>query len=803
MKSTTKQSHWWLTILSLVFLLAGLTACSSSEGGDNSSPEIPINDDDWETIPTSGGTIEKGDISIIFPSGTFSEETKVAVTEAKKGEFGGECEVSAFYQIMLPAKIDRQITVKMKPKEQSENVRFVAFSPGLRKSVGDEINHSLSLDASYSEGEYSVILPATNNDADDESSSLTLGLLKVPEGASESRTRFLEVIQGKVGNIEWYYDIGTWDYLNMSSANKTKWDNMKPRVNEYIADAIKKIHDLGFSISKDRKIPFVLINDTQRPDAYGYFVQSWNYDEWNTIELNMVKLFSGIDETSIKQTIIHELLHYFQSSYDPRSTSKKKVGGEENTLDEAASVWVEQFMNDGKLNGDFVCGFLPEFIKGLENVDDIYPNNHNKTLHPIKWKLRRNEIYDHHGYGMSTLLYYLTSPISEMTAFDIDKTKIIELFNIWKNDKRYAGSTFMTFRQWLRMHDAGGFLDNGDYDQFLIRLLDGKLVQHEKINPEGLYTKTSNITISSLTKKNVDESCLNLGCSIDKVIIGSYKDSEGNKSFKGTQFVVKQLSPDVQTFVFVESYNTKKFELIKGKTVLGDSLVIDGDYLDGLFGGEQKSYMWLVTTNHSGETKPYSASVELKKKDENVEPSVAQFPGNVYRVSVVVRPYWKEESLDEDGKVYRTEEKSGIFDINADTTHPDPNVTPSGKLNFTYSQSSIHVEGEFETATAWARHDTFSFDIVGIKNGFENSKVQNLTMTLHSLTDIPWEHTANANNIPYNPKPPQTGMIQYYGTVSDGVELGNVTKYIGKSYRYTFIENPDNDITVSIYYKRR
>ena len=43
MKSTSKQSRWLVRLLSLVFLLAGLTACSSSEGED-APPLVNVGD---------------------------------------------------------------------------------------------------------------------------------------------------------------------------------------------------------------------------------------------------------------------------------------------------------------------------------------------------------------------------------------------------------------------------------------------------------------------------------------------------------------------------------------------------------------------------------------------------------------------------------------------------------------------------------------------------------------------------------------------------------------------------------------
>lgn len=86
-----KDLRFWLAAMMAVVFILGLTACGSSEGSDDPDkpeipkPETPIADGDWLTIPAAGGTIEKGDITLTFPSGTFSKETKVAVTEVRKG----------------------------------------------------------------------------------------------------------------------------------------------------------------------------------------------------------------------------------------------------------------------------------------------------------------------------------------------------------------------------------------------------------------------------------------------------------------------------------------------------------------------------------------------------------------------------------------------------------------------------------------------------------------------------------------------------------------------------------------------
>ena len=132
MKTMKKQSRMWLHLLCSIIHLAGLTACSSSEGDANGEPKAPkptepISDDDWKTISTDGGTIEKEDITIEFPSGTFTTESKVAVTEMKQGEILGEDEASKFYQIVMPVSAHRPITFSVKCDEQADDIYLITY----------------------------------------------------------------------------------------------------------------------------------------------------------------------------------------------------------------------------------------------------------------------------------------------------------------------------------------------------------------------------------------------------------------------------------------------------------------------------------------------------------------------------------------------------------------------------------------------------------------------------------------------------------------------------------------------------
>ena len=613
MKMRNRNLHQLLTA-ALMLAVIFMVSCSekNEETAEPVKPVVPIDEGDWQSVPAKGGTIEKGNIAITFPSGTFTSDTKVAISEVKKGQMCGDYELSPFYQVSLPAKCACAVTVTVKSDAKSSNPRFMAFTEGLRKSALEESRHGLSLDATAADGGYTVTLPATKNDDDDNNNTVVLGLVDYPdEGSAKSRVN-ANAIEGKVGNIEWYFDYNSWDDLWMSASEKTKRNELKAKINTYIPLAIKQIHDLGFAIKTNRQIPFVFVKDSSHPDAYGFFVQDSRYDEWSTIELNLVKLLDNVDETSLKQTVIHELLHYYQADYDPRGPFKKKVQqGEENILCEAGSVWAESFMDNGRMNGNFLKDYLPLYLISVKDLDAAYA---------AEGAVKKNKfiMYQRHGYGMSTLLYYLTSPISEMDAFDIDKKKIVDIYKKWDKNARQS---FTPLKQWLQEHDTG-FPNTEDFDKYIVSLLSGTLIKHPKINaaelayPEGPHWNKA--TINKDGKHSFDATCYTLGCSSIKLIVGGYTNSKGEKSFAGKELVVKQTKPDLNTYIIAQGTNKDKdllFKEIKGKTMQGDSLVVAGEELDGLFGKGMLTYLHVVTVNHQSSKQASNVTVEIRDQE--------------------------------------------------------------------------------------------------------------------------------------------------------------------------------------------
>ena len=597
MKSTTKQSHWWLTILSLVFLLAGLTACSSTEGSSDENgkpkPEVPVNQDDWQTVPASGGTIEKDDIAIDFPSGTFTEDTEIAISEAQKGKTCGENEVSKFYQITLPVTTNKPFKVKIKCEETGDDIYFVVRSPAFSLSEQEGQYHNYSLEGNYSNGEQTVSIPEADNGSDGETSNLTIGLAHVLRESGGSLTRADHT-------IKWHFDSSSWTMLWTSQAQLDKLAVLKPIIGGYINDALRIIQGLGFKINEDRDIP-ICLETGLKSNIYGTFSQDWRKDKNSTIELNQDKILAmGEDRRDLKTTIIHELMHYFQSEYDRRTPYKKAgTGAEELIIYESGAVWVEQFMIDGKLNANFVQQYIYPFGRSLKDLDAVYADDSQ-----VKGSYR---VYQDHGYAMSTLLSYVT----KQTWADFSNQSIVELHEIWNK----YWSPFTCLDVWFSKHSYG-LLAGCEYDDFILELAQGNIPSDgsSPIDANMLAYNSSGTLKGDGKIDNMSGSCLIYGTDCKKVNLSIPKDID----LSNKQIIIRQENEGVHTYTYIKSTKGNKF--YKTPVTPNSPLTISANDLDQMRNeeGTVKALLFTLSTNiENSSTLPSNVSVEITGEEDN------------------------------------------------------------------------------------------------------------------------------------------------------------------------------------------
>ncbi len=685
-----------LAILAQIAMLSVSCSKDSVDDSDTLLPTTPVADSDWQSVPASGGIIQKDSVAITFPSGSFSKESQVAITEVKGGEMCGSNETSKFYQITMPSTVRKSITVKIKSSKMTNAPAFATFSQGYRKSAGIDILQNLNFDAVYDTDGYTLSIPASDNGDDAGNLAITVGLASSDQSNARTRSTTAE---GKEGNIEWYFDYA-W---KLSSSQKRECKAKVATYNKYIKEAIKQIHDLGFSINTPCKIPFVfdILYKNWRKDTevYGNFIQSSKCNAWNSIELNVNVIFSA-DETTMKQTFIHETLHYFQSHYDPRWAFNKR-GGEDDILAEGASVWAEQFMNNGKMNVSFITNFLPNYLVSFKDLDMAYSKD-DEAKNDKSLQYRRT------GYAMSTLLYYLTTPEChkkmgwDYKSLGIDKTKIVDIFKMWKD---CYGDTYRPLERWLKQYC--GFMDTDQYDSYILCLLTGNLldsVNVEKVGfPEGHESRKENF--SNNDTKYLEGNCYSYGCAVSRFGVFNYTNEKDEKSLKGKSVIIKHQGDELTTYVIAQSKN-KSFKLINGKATNSDDIVISGDDLETLFSQDRTAFLYTVTINRSNTKKAYPFKVSCEIKDvekSNIAKVEIEKMNSLFKMTPVVQGSYAYQG------------------------HNDNNAKGYYSYTVTQAGDAVHVVGTHQDEVGTSKTDVkISFDIVGAAGNFLSMKIQNL-----------------------------------------------------------------------------
>lgn len=677
---------------------------SVSKKGDSG---ITINPEDWHDVPQTGCTIELDDITLTVPENTFSEDTKLSVTKLKKGNYYDEYEASNFYYITVPSKVNQSITVNLAPIEEGAQVQYTALAPFHRKSTNEEVTSGIELECSYDNGACTIMLPTSDNNDDEKDLWIIVGLVKdesSPKGSViRKMTSLTETPAGQVNNVKFHFAMDTWLWLKLSDSEGAKIKNLANTLTPIVEDALTKIHGLGFALDEERNIPICFIREEKKLETYGYFCQGFWSDKSSIVELNLSALEKSDDPNVWGRTCIHELLHYFQANYDKRSSQTKYFGGEEDILNEATAVWVEQFMNGGKLDTKFVGTYINEFIRGFQ----ISENGNSPA---------------NQGYGMSSLLYYLTSPISEMDAFGITKNSIVELFQIWKNNPSYRGHSYTTYNKWLADHSS--YFMTSSYDKFLLALLTGQLFAMDELgkdNMSGLDDRLNQTTFNKdRTYTYPTRTCLTHGCAIN----------QGNvhlrESFEGKEIIIKQEKPDVETYLIVAD-DQLRYECYSQYASQGNPLVIKGEEIDKMLNGSHKTDFYFVTINTYGSKKDFSVTCTVQDAEEEPEPTVPNITG---------------VTVDAEFEVGTNEEEytHGRFNILRSYTAPVVNKTATGYTVTATEEAYGHTQSV--SAEVNTTGGTPVVTQVTIHANYDDYGKLSVTLTNMACTDLSdfWQH---------------------------------------------------------------
>ncbi len=650
MKATNKIIRWAAFLVASVMLTVGMSACGDKneieEPDTPVAPVTPIHPEDYVTIPASGGTVNKDDIAITFPDGTFTADTKVAVTKVQRGKCLGDDEVSTFYQLTLPPTIGKPLTVSIVCDEEGDDINVVAHTRCYRLSEDETTFNDILLESSYSGGVYNSTVPAFYNgtyDADDQL-AISIGVAHLEycgdRDPSEVKATRAQLFNEKFteGNVSWHFNFSP--YFKHAYADKLllHWDE----INETIREAIKQLHDLGLKVTKrDIGMSFKNLGE---PD--GVFEQSCVKDEWSTVAFNTNILDNfAASRDRFRRSAIHELMHIFQADYDSRWPYNKAGGlngvvtqgsyqesDELLLLYESGAVWAEQFMG-GSFSTEFASTYISDFIQGFDDADLINPD------------VSRHKRYEYHGYGASVLMQYLTKG---MRSHNLNDKSIAELYKIWHDTNYWLSKQGPKncIKDLTKTHGRDIFqLDY--YDDFLISLATGDLI--DGISCETLAKSYNGNINATKPTVEVNATCYPFGAQANSF---RFSIDDNDSQLESKELLIEQSAEDVCTYLFMLDKEENKWYRVA--SIFKDMpYAISGFELKEKYGAQGKTtfdFYTLTTTKYRDSSCPSSLKATLRDTEISVSPTELLFSsfggmkdviihhGSYQRYGAMVRP---------------------------------------------------------------------------------------------------------------------------------------------------------------------
>lgn len=602
----------------LMFVLISITcfvSCGEKEDKETpvtptnptvpTNPTNPENTGDNQTVPVTGGTITKGDITITFPSGTFGSETKVNVVELKSGQTLGEDEQSKFYQLTLPLDIKKDFTVSIKSDSKDENTAFVLHAPSISTHhVSAELQYSdIVVPATYSNGAYTAKIPAANNAGVAKTANITFGLAKVLTSSGSSSRSLTR--SANDGDIKWKISWFGWSWIVSSSSTIT---SVNKEIDDAMTDAVKAIKGLGFKVKGDREIPINIKSFSMGDKEYGAHSQSCLSDSSSVINLNRNLLTgSNFNRTVFRRTIFHELFHYFQSAYDPSGSAWEKCSlndqPERLRIMEAGGVWIEKLADaDGYYDG----GWVPHFQYVLKGVLDEGIEDANSTAVGS---------FQTWGYGSAIVLDW----------FELKKGKnqILKMYETWRDKKTNV------FQTWISESEkACGIEFFGKFSDFVTTTAEGKLntgidwtILNPKSGKQKFTVKDWGSERKDITGNGIEiwqSSVYHYGVRCYSVSLHNYKDSNGKSDMKGKVLKINQSQDNINVKVWKLTKATSEMTFMGTITQMNPMKITDESTLKSLLNDAQ---LYFVAEQKDNSRNQATSEVIIKMEEVEIKTS--------------------------------------------------------------------------------------------------------------------------------------------------------------------------------------
>lgn len=671
-----KQMGW----LAVVMLLMFVAACSDENGIE--TPQLPQPEQPQTetptgkkyTVPETGGTVQDATLQIEIPAETFTGEAAVYVDKLKSGSVRGDDEMSTFYKVTIPANTGNPMTVSITAPESDEDVIMVARTKAFSLSGKLSSEEYMPLDFVYSNGQYIAEIPAFHNSQDNKTmGTITFGLMRSPSAESSAEAR-MTTRSAEDGEITFKFDWG----------NRTKaLENieLQETMLTYLNEALGKIKALGCKVQGNRKIPIVITPASELgQDEYGRYEMSFFGREWGYILVNdgFIGWQGNCNVQNLRNTLIHELFHYFQADYDPRVAWTKggivDTSGEFLMIYESGGVWIEKFMNNNEFSYTFVAtnDRAPSVMRGLTTVT--------------------NNGYQNQGYGLSIFIEYM--------AQQYGNESIVKLMKVWNEGK--ASDALGLFKAWADELKSKLF-SNLNFDQYLIEMCKGNVIPKFNfssiIGPQYKSSYPDDIRVIEADGKAEFSGTVNpYGGRYRLFQILNHPHMEPDGTLKGKVLTFTEKEDGASTYIYLRNRETKGWDYYGLFNKRSPLSITDPNTMKAMLSTtDVRNYVYLLTTCND-QSKSGKSSVEVTLYD--VEPTLSVSKGEL-----------------------QFEGSGGEQQIDVTTNMPTVKVsTTASWLDATYADGVITVKAEKNAQD----EEREAYVIVRVQNG-----AGNLEKTVH------------------------------------------------------------------------
>ena len=669
-KILIKQMGW----LAAVMLMMCVAACSDENGIE--TPQLPQPEQPQTETPTgkkyevpeTGGTVQDATLQMEIPAETFSGEAAVYVDKLKSGSARGDDEMSTFYKVTIPANTGNPMTVSITAPESDEDVIMVARTKAFSLSGKQSSEEYMPLDYVYSNGQYIAEIPAFHNSQDNKTmGAITFGLMRSPSAESGAEAR-MTTRSAEDGEITFKFDWG-------SRAKALENIELQETMLTYLNEALGKIKALGCKVQGNRKIPIVITPASDLgQDEYGRYEMSFFGREWGYILVSdgFIGWKGNCNVQNLRNTLIHELFHYFQADYDPRVAWTKggivDTSGEFLMIYESGGVWIEKLMNNNDFSYTFVAtnDRAPSVMRGLTTVT--------------------NNGYQNQGYGLSIFIEYM--------AQQYGNESIVKLMKVWNEGK--ASDALGLFKAWADELKSKLF-SNLNFDQYLIEMCKGNVIPKFNfssiIGPQYKSSYPDDIKVIETDGKAEFSGTVNpYGGRYRLFQILNHPHMEPDGTLKGKVLTFTEKEDGVSTYIYLRNRETKGWDYYGLFSKRSPLSITDPNTLKAMLSTtDVRNYVYLLTTCND-QSKSGKSSVEVTLYD--VEPTLSVSKGEL-----------------------QFEGSGGEQQIDVTTNMPTVKVsTTASWLDATYADGVITVKAEKNTQD----EEREAYVIVRVQNGAGN-----------------------------------------------------------------------------------